>query len=157
MSGRTTVSASLMMGGLAMLAALATAPLLAAPADQVRARIAGFRELGAAFKAINDGLRSSASPSSLRAASQKIRVAAGRQFGWFPAGSGPQAGVKTAAKPEIWRQSAQFQQLQNGFAAQAAALDQAVQSGDAARIRTSARTLGASCKACHDQFRMEAN
>ena len=33
------------------------APLLAASADQVRTRVDGLRELGAAFKAINDGLR----------------------------------------------------------------------------------------------------
>ncbi|MEJ5978870.1 cytochrome c [Novosphingobium sp. PS1R-30] len=140
------------------LAGIAAAPLLAAPADQIRTRIDGYRDLGAAFKTLNDGLRApSPQPPVLRAAVQRIRAAAGRQYGWYPAGSGPRPGVKTAAKPEIWAQGARFRQLQDGFAVQAAALERAVSTGNAAAIRAAARSLGGSCKACHDQFRVEAN
>lgn len=148
---RNRVLASLALAGLA-------APLLAAPADQIRARIGGYRDLGTQFKAINDGLRSpSPQPAALRASAQKIRSAATQQFNWFPAGSGPRPGVKTAAKPAIWTQTAQFRQAQNAFAAQASALERAVNGGNVAAMRTAARTLGATCKGCHDQFRSDEN
>lgn len=133
----------------------AAAPLLAAPADQARSRIEGYRELGAAFKAVNDGLRGPAPQTVLiQMSARQINNAARAQYNWFPAGSGPQPGVKTAAKPEIWAQGARFRQLQDGFAAQAAAFQRAAMSGNADAMRAGARSLGASCKACHDQFRV---
>lgn len=136
--------------------AVVAAPLIAAPADQVRARVNGFRELGAAFKAVNDGLRSSQPQTVLiQMSARQIRSAATAQYNWFPSGSGPQPGVKTAAKPEIWTQAARFRQLQDGFAAQAAAFQRTASGGNVAAIGKAARSLGQSCKACHDQFRVE--
>lgn len=141
-----------------LLLAAVAAPLLAAPVDQARTRVAGYRQLGANFKAVNDGLRAPSPPlPQIRAAARQIRTAAAQQYGWFPAGSGPQPGVKTAAKSEIWAQNARFRQLQDGFTAQANALQRAADSGNPAAIRSAARMLGASCKACHDQFRVEAD
>lgn len=132
------------------------APLFAAPADQVRTRIGAYRDLGTQFKSINDSLRSpTPQPAVLRAAVQKIRSAATQQYNWFPAGSGPQPGIKTAAKPAIWAQAAQFRQAQNAFAAQATALERAVIGGNIAAMRSAARSLGATCKGCHDQFRSD--
>lgn len=134
------------------------APLLAAPADQARTRIAGYRQLGASFKTVNDGLRAPSPPlAQIQAAARQIRAAAAQQYAWYPAGSGPRAGVKTAAKPEIWTQGARFRQLQDGFTAQATVLQHATDGGNPAAIRAAARSLGASCKACHDQFRIEAD
>lgn len=133
------------------------APLLAAPADQVRARVEGYRDLGKQFKAINDGLRApSPQGAALRASVQKIRQSAVQQYNWFPAGSGPRSGVKTAARAEIWAKTGQFRQSQDAFAAQAAVLERAVNGGDVATMRSAARNLGATCKGCHDQFRLEA-
>lgn len=141
-----------------LLLATVAAPLLGAPADQARTRIAGYQQLGASFKAVNDGLRAPSLPlPRIQAAARQIRAAAAQQYGWFPAGSGPRPGVKTAAKPEIWVQGARFRQLQDGFAAQATALQRAVDGGNVAAIRAAARSLGGSCKACHDQFRNEAD
>lgn len=157
MSKRRPIDAGRRLGALAMLAAAGlAAPVLAAPADQIRLRVDGYRDLGAAFKALNDALRAPAPQPALRTMTQRIRSAATHQYNWYPAGSGPRAGLKTAAKPEIWTQAARFRQLQNAFAAQAVALERAVSGGQVATIRTAARTLGASCKACHDQFRSEA-
>lgn len=148
-SPRFRILAALALAGIA-------APLLAAPADQVRVRIEGLRELGAAFKAVNDGLRGPTPQTILiQMSARQIRNAATEQYNWFPAGSGPQPGVKTAAKPEIWTQAARFRQLQDGFAAQATGFQRAAASGNVDAIRAGARSLGASCKACHDQFRVE--
>jgi cytochrome c556 len=148
-SPRFRLLASLALAGIA-------APLLAAPADQVRTRVEGLRELGAAFKAVNDGLRSPTPQTiMIQMSARQIRNAATAQYGWFPAGSGPQPGVKTAAKPEIWTQPARFRQLQDAFAAQATVFQRAAGGSDVNAIRAAARSLGQSCKACHDQFRNE--
>jgi cytochrome c556 len=144
---RSRVIAALALAGLA-------APLLAAPADQVRTRVDGLRELGASFKAVNDGLRSSSPQTMLiRISARQIHKASQEMYGWFPAGSGPQPGIKTAAKPEIWTNPAGFRRAQDAFAAQAAALQTAANSGNVDAIRTAARRLGGTCKSCHDQFR----
>ncbi len=141
------------------LIAIATATAaLAAPADIVRTRIAELRELGAAFKAVNDGLRGSELQTVLIAQSaRKIRNAARMQYQWFPAGSGPQPGLKTAAKAEIWAKPVQFKAAQDGFAHQADVFQRAVAGGNAATIRAEARKLGGTCKSCHDTFRVPSD
>ncbi len=74
---------------------------MAAPADVVKTRIAGYRELGAAFKAVNDSLRGNEVQKVLLTQSaREIRNATRQQYGWFPAGSGPQAGVKPVPSPQ---------------------------------------------------------
>jgi cytochrome c556 len=133
-----------------------TVPLLAAPADTVRVRTAGFKEIGGAFKAINDSLRGDANVAVIRQATQKINANARAQYRWFPRGTGPQPGLKTGAKPEIWSQAPQFRAAQDAFAAQAAALNRAAAGGNVDAIRTEARKLGGTCKGCHDNFRSQS-
>lgn len=137
-------------------AVLAT-PLLAAPTDAVGTRVSGFRALGAAYKSVNDQLRSG-SPQMpvIKAAAAKILAASKAQYGWFPQGSGPAPGVKTGAKAEIWSQAAQFKAAQNQFAAQAAAFSKVAAGGDAAAIGAQAKKLGATCSGCHRTFRSDA-
>lgn len=131
-----------------------TLPVLAAASDSVRTRIAGFRELGAAFKSANDGLRGEPQTVLLQQAARQIRNASKQQYGWFPAGSGPKAGVKTAAKPAIWSSPTKFKVAQDAFAKQAEIFQKAVTSGNAATMRTEARKLGGTCNACHDTYRV---
>lgn len=123
------------------------------PADAARARIAEYRELGAAFKSVNDGLRGEPQVALIRISARQVVNASRAQYNWFPAGSGPAPGVRTGAKPEIWTQAAKFRAAQDAFAQQAAALQRAANAGNADAIRTEARKLGATCKGCHDTFR----
>lgn len=135
------------------LAAMAT-PLLAAPADTIRSRIANYRELGSAFKAVNDGLRGGEVQTVLIAQSaRQIRNASRGQYEWFPAGSGPASGGKTRAKSEVWTQPAKFKAAQDAFGKAADDFQRAVTSKDIAAIRVGAQKLGATCKGCHDSFR----
>ena len=85
---------------------------------------------------------------------RQIRNHARNQYSWFPAGSDASAGVKTKVKAEIWTRPAQFRAAQDGFARSAEAFQRTVQGGDARAIRTAARSLGGTCKACHDAFRV---
>jgi len=131
------------------------APLLASSADDVRIRVSGLRELGAAFKAVNDGLRTSDPQTILiQQSARQIRNAASQMPGWFPRGSGPESGAKTAAKADIWAQPAKFKAVQDAFIAQAARLQTAANGGDAATMRAETAKLGLTCKNCHDSFRV---
>jgi cytochrome c556 len=129
-------------------------PILAAPADIIRSRIAGYREVGAAFKAVNDGLRGEPQIMLIQQSIRQLRNAARLQYGWFPAGTGPQTGVKTAARPEIWAKAPAFKAAQDNFTRQADVLFKVSGGGNANAIRAAARNLGMTCKACHDQFRV---
>lgn len=146
---------------------VAAAPLIAAqtrapraatpassPAEIVRTRIAGYREMGAAFKNVMDGLRGGdAQIIMIQQGTRTIKATSQAQFRWFPVGSGPAPGLKTLAKPEIWAKSAEFRAAQDGLVRAADALQVAAASGNVNAIRGAARGLGAACKTCHDQFR----
>ena len=146
----------------ALFAAALAAPLLAAgprtpapsPADVVRTRIAGLRELGAAFKNVSDGMRGDPQIILIQQSARQIKNASNAMNGWFPAGSGPQRGIKTAAKPEIWTRAADFNTAKANFARQADAFQAAAASGNVANIRSAFRQLGGTCKGCHDPFRV---
>ncbi len=132
----------------------AATPVLAGPGDQIRTRVAGYKDLGAAFKAANDALRSpQPQVVVIQQSAARIRNAARGQYAWFPAGSGARPGVKTAARPDIWTRARDFRAAQDVFARQADVFGRVAGSGDVAAIRLEARKLGAACKACHDTFR----
>jgi cytochrome c556 len=131
-------------------------PLLATPSSDVAARVQGYRALGDAYKTASDGLRrGSPDIKAMRSAAKTISSSARQQFGWYPASSAPQRGIKTAAKPEIWKNPTAFRAAQDKFAAKAVAFEKAVATGDVAAMRSASRLLGASCKGCHDDFRVE--
>ena len=140
---------------LVMLAAFSvlSVPALAGSADQIRARIAGFRQLGTSYKVVTDGLRAG-DLAAIREASGQIVGASRSLYGWFPRGSGPRPGVKTAAKLEVWTRGAEFRAAADGFSRQAQTFQRVAAGGDMAAIRGEARRLGASCKGCHDSFRV---
>lgn len=143
----------MMMVG-AALAATGTAYAQLAPKDAVGVRINGYRETGAAFKNINDQLKAE-TPAKvmLRSSARTIAVAARDQHKWFPAGSGPEAGVKTKAKSAIWSDSAGFTAAQARFQREADLMVKVVDSGDKAQMQKQAKALGASCSSCHNKFR----
>jgi cytochrome c556 len=142
------------VGSIFLIAVAVATPLLAAQADAIRSRIANYRELGSAFKAVNDGLRGSEVQTVLIAQSaRQIRNASRGQYEWFPAGSGAQGGAKTRAKTEIWTQPAKFKVAQDAFSKAADDFQRAVTSKNVAAIRAGAQKLGTTCKGCHDSFR----
>jgi cytochrome c556 len=134
----------------------ASAALPAAPQDLVRTRVAGLRELGAAFKNVNDEFKSDTPQIYvIQLSARQIRDAARAQYGWFPAGSGPQPDVKTAAKPEIWTQAAQFKTAQDNFATEAGSFMTIAAAGNIDAIRAQTKLLGATCGGCHRTFRVD--
>lgn len=120
----------------------------------IEARQAGFKKLGKAFKTISDELRSGAPDMSVvEATTASIPVVTSGIENWFPAGTGPEAGVKTAALAAIWEKPADFATKVAGFKTAAAALEAAGKTGDAAAITAAFRATGGTCKACHDSYK----
>jgi cytochrome c556 len=133
--------------------ALAAVSVAAAPADVITARQKNYKQIGKAFKAISDNLKTTPDVKLIQANAPVIAKFAPKVSTWFPAGTGKETGVKTAALPAVWSQRAEFDADAKKFADAAAAFDGVVKKGNLDEIKVSAGALGKTCKGCHDTFR----
>ena len=141
--------------GLAALAG-ACAAYAASPAivAAINARKANYKEIGGAFKTINDEIKTgSPDLATVRPLARDLLTRASGQLKYFPKGSGPESGEKTRAKAAIWADQSTFVRLHNEMLGAARALQAATVSGDVAAMTSARTTLGGACKACHDKFR----
>lgn len=125
------------------------------PADTIAARQANFKKMGGAMKALKDGLAGGADKAQLAAAARTIAATARLQQGLFPAGTGPGAGVKTAALPAIWAQRPAFDAAAAKLVAEADKLAGIAASGNGGAVLAQFKAVGGACAACHRQFRVE--
>ncbi|WP_084580060.1 c-type cytochrome [Sphingomonas azotifigens] len=139
------------------LLAAASAPAAGPSADSVvAARKAGFKKIGGAMKAIRDQLASGGTNKPVMvSAAQTMAATAREQAKLFPAGTGPGAGVKTDALPAIWSDRATFDAAMNRLIAESTKLATVAGSGDSAAITAQLKATGATCAACHKQFRAD--
>jgi cytochrome c556 len=120
----------------------------------VVARQAHYRELNGAFKVVNEQLKAEApDKAALAAAAGKMKALAADLPSWFPKGSGPEAGVKTAAKAEIWTDAEGFAAAATKLEAETAKLSDLATNGDVDGVKAQARATGGACKGCHDKYR----
>ena len=148
---RATIGA-LMLALLAMPAVQAQRG--ADPVALVEQRQARMKALGASMKTLSGFAKGEASaPDAQKAA--EILAAGGRAMpGWWARGTG--VGVSDSeAKPEIWTDAANFRQRLVAFQRASAGMQIAARTGDATKVGAELRTAGASCKGCHDGFRLE--
>lgn len=125
-------------------------------ADSIRARQSHYKKIGKAMKGINDELKKdSPSVATIQANAATINGFAPQVQGWFPSGSGSEAGLKTDARAEIWSRPDEFRQRAGKFVAAAATFNRTAQGGDLAAIRAGVKELGGTCKGCHEQFRVD--
>jgi cytochrome c556 len=137
--------------------AVASVPAAGPSAESVvAARKAGFKKIGGAMKAIRDQLASGGTNRPVMVgAAQTMATTAREQAKLCPAGSGPGAGVKTDALPAIWSDRATFDAAMNRLIAESTKLAAVAGSGDAAAITAQLKATGATCAACHKQFRAD--
>jgi cytochrome c556 len=142
-------------GGAAFAADPAPAPAPSTPGGKaVVARQAHYRELNAAFKAVNDQLKAETpDQTAIVAGAAKMKALGADLPTWFPKGSGLEAGVKTSAKPEIWTDAEGFAAAAARLEAETAKLSDLAMAGDLDAIKAQARATGGACKACHDKYR----
>jgi cytochrome c556 len=134
----------------------ATGAAAAAPnvTAAIKARQANYKEIGGAFKAIKDELKSgSPNLAAIRQPARELASRAAQALTYFPRGSGPESGLKTRAKAQIWSEQAKFVALQQQMIAAAKTLDGAAAAGDVGRMQAARDSLGATCKSCHDRYR----
>lgn len=144
------ISAGLILAGTA--GAVAAADMTGV----IHARQAHYKEIGKATKGLSDSLNSpSPQLPAIQAYARQIDQLAPQIPSWFPAGSGPEAGVKTGAKPDIWAKSTEFKAAAATFATEAHRLDQVAAAGDLNAVRAEFPALGKACKTCHESFRQK--
>src|SRR5439155_26585798 len=123
----------------------------------VLARQAHYKELNKAFGGIGGELRKDAPDKALIAANATTAAGLAKDLpSWFPKGSGPEAGVKTAAKAEIWTDAAGFAVAVGKLQDETAKLQQAATAGDMDAIKAQVRATAGACKNCHDTYRAPA-
>src|SRR5262249_5567762 len=126
------------------------------PADIVKERQRGLKKVGAALKLIRDELRGGAPDATkVRVASADITRAASAIESWFPTRTGPDSGVKTDAKTEVWTDAVGFAAARDTFVREASRWAELGDGGDAAAWNEAATSLGKSCKGCHDKYRVK--
>lgn len=118
------------------------------------ARHESFEEIGDQFKTITDQIKKSEPDfAKIRTAASGIADKAPKVTSWFPAGSGPDDGIKTDALQTVWTKPDEFQAAAAKFVEESAAFNTLVQGTDVAAIGQGVAALGAACKGCHDKFR----
>jgi cytochrome c556 len=118
------------------------------------ARHESFEEMGEALKTIGDEL-GNAEPNrtAIGAAADTINTLAPKLSSWFPVGSGPADGMRTHALQDVWTKPVEFKLAAEKFVAEAGRFHAAVKSGDLAVVGAGMKSLGETCKGCHDKFR----
>jgi cytochrome c556 len=143
--------------------ALASMHTYVATAEQtaqqaIEARQQHFKDIGAAFKVIRDEIRKSQpDQNALVGAATKMDQLSKELPNWFAKGTGPEAGVKTDAKPEIWSDAKGFQAAAAKFQTEAPKLLALAQANDIAGIQKQVGAIGGACKGCHDNYRVPQN
>jgi cytochrome c556 len=142
---------------IAALLAAGTLFLVAAvdPHVAIPKRQDGMKQIGRTFKGINDQLKASTPDAqALKLGSAQLAQLAKQVPSWFPAGTGPETGVKTEVKANVWTNPADFHAKAAAFASAADALAAgAAKSGDPAVLTPLVRQVGGACKACHETYK----
>ena len=153
--GLTAVTLALLVAGCGQQAGETETAEASAPPIVVE-RQEGYKALGASFKLINDQLKSgSPDMAQIAPAAERMHDLAQQIPNWFPAGSGPQDGVKTDALETVWTNPEGFAAAQQRLVGATTELQQLAASGDVAGLQAHVRVVGASCGGCHDNFRAE--
>jgi len=121
--------------------------------DVVRTRRAVFGQMTNALKFATNHWDDSASYDSLARAGALIQRDAKDLLILFPAGTGTRDGLDTAASDSIWTDRAGFESLVRQLADEAGKLAATTPSTDSAEVRKEIKTVAATCRSCHRDYR----
>lgn len=151
------VAAAALSGLLAACSSEAPADGAVATAEPpvIEERQDNFEAIGDAFKLIRGEMEKPAPDLAVVAAQAgDINTRAMRIEGYFPAGTGRDAGHDTEALPAIWEKPEEFAAAHRKLVEESAKLVSLAEAGDAAAIGPQVMAMGGACKGCHDQFRL---
>ena len=145
---------SLILAAVVAAAALPAAAQFAKPEDAVKYRKAALTVIGAHFSRVG-AMASGRVPFDAKVAAENVEVVAElAKLPWSAFGEGTDKG-ETRAKPEIWKEAGKFKEAADKFQAETVKLQAAAKTGNLDAIKTAFAATGASCKACHDNFRKD--
>lgn len=126
----------------------------AKPEDAIKYRKASYTLLATHFGRLGQ-MAQGKIPYDAKAASDNADVvAAVAKLPWAAFVEGSDKG-ETRAKPEIWKESAKFKEAADKNQAELAKVVTAAKTGNLDALKAAIGPAGASCKACHDNFRKD--
>jgi cytochrome c556 len=139
---------------LAAVLALPAQAQFAKPEDAVKYRKASFTLLGTHFGRLG-AMASGRAPYDAKVAADNADViAAVAKLPWAAFGEGTDKG-ETRAKHDIWTETAKFKEAADKSQAELTKVVAAAKTGNLDALKAAMGPAGASCKACHDNFRKD--
>ncbi|MCU0941444.1 MAG: cytochrome c [Hydrogenophaga sp.] len=142
---------------LALAAGTLAAPAMAQfqkPEDAIKYRKAAFTVMATHFSRVG-AMASGRVPFDAKVAADNMAVVETMsKLPWDAFGPGTDKG-DTKALPVIWTEQAKFKAAGDKMQAEVAKLNAAAKTGNLDAIKASFGAAGASCKACHDDFRKD--
>lgn len=141
---------------LALGVACCTLPALAGDMeDKVEAREKSMKAMGKGMKASADFLKGAEDLDDLKkSAAGLAAVAAKNAADVFPRGTEKGVG-DSHARPELWAEWSKAEGYWKELAPAAAKLVAAAETGDKAGVGAAVQALGATCKSCHEAYRIK--
>lgn len=119
----------------------------------VQGRQAAMLMSGATMGAMKSAMDAGQAPATQRFNARALSRWAHALPGMFPAGTGPDAGVETHAKAEVWSDRAGFEAKAAAYAAAADRLSELAAGEDAAAFAAQWTVVRQSCQSCHDGYK----
>jgi cytochrome c556 len=145
---------SLLGASMVLTLALPAQAQFAKPEDAIKYRKASFTVMAAHFGRLGAMANGRVPYDAKAAADNADTVSALAKLPWAAFGEGTDKG-ETRAKPEIWKESAKFKEASDKMQAEIAKLNVAAKAGNLDALKAAFGPAGASCKACHDNFRKD--
>lgn len=121
--------------------------------DVIKGRQGAMMLSGVAMASIKGAIDAGQPLASQRFSTRSLARWAYAVPGMFPAGSGPEAGVPSNARAEIWSDRAGFEARAADYAAAADRLAELAAGDDAAAFAEQWTAVRATCQACHDGYK----
>jgi cytochrome c556 len=145
---------SLLGASMVLTLALPAQAQFAKPEDAIKDRKASFTVMSAHFGRLGAMANGRVPYDAKAAADNADTVSALAKLPWAAFGEGTDKG-ETRAKPEIWKESAKFKEASDKMQAEIVKLNVAAKAGNLDALKAAFGPAGASCKACHDNFRKD--
>ncbi|PUE50182.1 cytochrome C [Limnohabitans sp. 2KL-17] len=145
---------SLLGASMVLTLALPAQAQFAKPEDAIKYRKASFTVMAAHFGRLGAMANGRVPYDAKAAVDTADTVSALAKLPWAAFGEGTDKG-ETRAKPEIWKESAKFKEASDKMQAELVKLNVAAKAGNLDALKAAFGPAGASCKACHDNFRKD--
>jgi cytochrome c556 len=124
------------------------------PVKLVEQRQARMKALGASMKTLSAFAKGEAGAPDAQKAADVLAAGGKAMPGWWARGTA--IGVSDSeAAPAIWTDPAGFRKQLAAFQRASAQMRSAARTGDVAKVGAELRSVGGTCKGCHDGFRKE--